>query len=83
MKYIWIGMLLAIDAMWWIWSIADIISTVKVVKNNRRYNNIADFIKCIAEELDDSTSYCIALHIAALFFVSLYIYTMDKVGGIE
>jgi hypothetical protein len=78
MKYIWIGMLIVIDATWWIWSIADIVSTVKVVKNHKRYSNIAEFIKCIVEELDDSTSYCIALHISALFFVSLLVWVWYK-----
>lgn len=80
MEYIWIGMLLGIDAIWCISSIADVVSTVEVEKNNRQNNNIADFIKCIVEELDDSTLYCIALHITALF---LYIWAMDKLGGVE
>jgi len=79
MKYIWIGMLIAVDATWWIASIADIMSAMKIVKSHRRCSNIGDFIKYVVNELDDSTTYCISLHIAALFFVSMYIYTMDKI----
>jgi hypothetical protein len=51
------------------------------VKSHRRYSGIGDFINCMVEELDESTTGFIALHIFVLFFGSLVAWMNFKIGG--
>jgi hypothetical protein len=81
MRYVWMWILLGIDVVWLISSIVDVVHAVRYVKNNRRYDNIGDFVDCMVEELEESTTGFIALHIFVLFIVSLI--TWMDTGGVK
>ncbi len=83
MKYVWIWILLGIDVIWLISSILDVVSTVRYVREHRRYSGVGDFIDCMVEELEESTVGFIALHIFILFVVSLITWMDFKRGGAE
>lgn len=83
MRYIWIWMLLGIDAIWWILSIVDVVRTVKFVKNNRQYSSVGDFIDCMIEKLEGSTIQCILLHIFVLFIASFIAWLAFNTRGLE
>lgn len=83
MKYAWIWILLGIDVIWLISSIVDVVRTVRYVKDNMRYDSIGEFIDCVLGELEESTVGFVALHLFALFVVSLITWLDFKGGGAE
>ena len=83
MRYVWIWMLLGIDAVWLISSIVDVVKTVRFVKKNKQYDSIGDFMDCMIVELEESTIGFIALHLFVLFVVSFITWMHFKKGGAE
>lgn len=83
MRYVWIWMLLGVDAVWLISSIVDIVKTVHFVKECGQYDSVGDFMYCMVEELEQSTIGFIALHVFMLFVVSLITWMNFKSGGAE
>lgn len=61
MKYIWIGILIIIEMIWFIASITDIINKAKIIK-----------IEYLMDSLEEYTINFILLHFLALFGYSLW-----------
>lgn len=70
-KYIWICILVVIDAVWLISSIVDVVDTVNCIRKDEQYNSVGNFINCVIGDLEDSTKGFISLHFMVLFIVSL------------
>ena len=81
MRYVWMVMLIIYYIVWLISSIVDVVSAVKDAIDDLQCgicNSVSEFIDCMVYDLDESTIRFIALHLLALFFVSLSKWIMFK-----
>lgn len=77
MKYIWIIMLAAIDAVWIIASIREFIRAVKIA-SKWEFNSVFECIDDFMSEVEDYAHACFWSHILILFVYSLTLFIMSS-----
>lgn len=70
MKYIWIVMLMVIDAIWIVASVIEFSRAVNVTLK-WKYDSTLDLINDLLTEVEDYATGCLFAHIFALFLISL------------
>lgn len=70
MKYIWIVMLMVIDAIWIVASVIEFSRAVNVTLK-WKYDSTLDLINDLLTEVEDYATGCLFTHVFALFLISL------------
>lgn len=70
MKYVWIIMLVVIDAIWIEMSVVEFSRAVNVIPK-RKCSSIFEWIDDLLVEVEDYATGCLFAHIFALFLISL------------